>query len=96
MGKQYAGVEYYDTFKINDGMDLANLTEEEIRVLDACIWMVRNGSTIRKTAKEFGYSKSTLHRRIHHECRLTSYDLYGWVCSQLNVNMMKKGMVRNG
>lgn len=36
----------------------------EIRVLDVANYMIKSKSTIRKTAKVFGVSKSTIHKDI--------------------------------
>ena len=63
-----------------------NLDEEEKLVLRACIWMVDNQSTVRRTAANFGYSHSTFWRRIHKKCKELSPDLYKRVCYQMKVN----------
>lgn len=79
---------YYEDYQITKEYYL--LSKEEIKVLDACIWMVENRTSIRVTAKNCGYSKSTLHRRIHNECKELSLELYNLVKVQMKINIEKK------
>lgn len=79
---------YYDGYQITKEYYL--LDEEDIKVLDACIWMIDNRASIRVTAKNCEYSKSTFHRRIHKECKELSYELYKLVQAQMKINLEKK------
>lgn len=67
-----------------------DVTEEELRVLHACDWLVNNKSTIRVTAEKWDYSATTLWRRIHKECKEISPDLYKRVCYQMKLNLERR------
>lgn len=81
---------YYEGYEI-DCKGFYLLDYKERKVLDACIWMVDNRATIRETARNCGYSPSTLWRRIHKECRYLSTELYDRVCHQIKENKSKYG-----
>ena len=81
---------YYQTYDIPEKDFLSN---EELHVLYACCWMVDNRSTIRETAVNCGYSRSTLWRRIHNECRQLSPELYRCVVRQMQKNLERRGKV---
>lgn len=71
----------------NLSIPLNDLDETDTNILEACVWMVNNNATIRMTAKEFGYSTTTMWRRIHFRCSALSPSLYEKVCGQMNKNM---------
>lgn len=71
-----------------DSLMVFDLTEQDVHLLDACIFLVDNNYSIRKTAENVGYSKSTLHRRIHMNLRRLSYELYR--CTLIVLNNHKK------
>ena len=81
---------YYQNYEIPEKDYLSN---EELHVLYACCWMVDNRSTIRETAVNCDYSRSTLWRRIHNECRQLSPELYRCVVRQMQKNLEKRGKV---
>ena len=81
---------YYQNYKIPEKDFLSN---EELHVLYACCWMVDNRSTIRETAENCGYSRSTFWRRIHNECRQLSPELYRCVVRQMQKNLKRRGKV---
>ena len=81
---------YYQNYEIPEKDFLSN---EELHVLYACCWMVDNRSTIRETAVNCGYSRSTLWRRIHNECRQLSPELYRCVVRQIQKNLKRRGKV---
>ena len=81
---------YYQKYEIPEKDFLSN---EELHVLYACCWMVDNRSTIRETAVNFGYSRSTFWRRIHNECRQLSPELYRCVVRQMQKNLKRRGKV---
>ena len=76
---------YYHGYLLDD-IQSYELSTEQTKLLDACIWMVDNRSTIRYTASNCGYSKSTLHLKIHSECRKLSSELYKCVCNIFKYN----------
>ena len=81
---------YYQNYEIPEKDQLSN---EELHVLYACCWMVDNRSTIRETAVNCEYSRSTLWRRIHNECRQLSPELYRCVVRQMQKNLKRRGKV---
>ena len=81
---------YYQNYEIPEKDYLSN---EELHVLYACCWMVDNRSTIRETAVNCGYSRSTFWRRIHNECRQLSPELYRCVVRQMQKNLKRRGKV---
>ena len=81
---------YYQNYEIPEKDYLSN---EELHVLYACCWMVDNRSTIRETAVNCDYSRSTLWRRIHNECRQLSPELYRCVMKQMQKNLERRGKV---
>ena len=81
---------YYQNYEIPEKDYLSN---EELHVLYACCWMVDNCSTIRETAENCDYSRSTLWRRIHNECRQLSPELYRCVVRQMQKNLERRGKV---
>lgn len=80
----------YEITKLNFLLD-----EEEIKCIEACIFMVENKTSIRATAKNCCYRKSTFHRRIHSMCRDLSPELYEVVKRQMKENLKKRGCRRN-
>lgn len=76
---------YYENYLLDD-MDLWELTEKNKEILNMAIWIVDNRCSIRQCSKEFGKSKSQLHRDIHQKLRSISYELYQCVVSQLKTN----------
>lgn len=66
------------------------LTDKEYDLLDACYWMVENKATIRKTAENTDFSKSTLHYQIHHELKYLSPELYDAVKKQMKENIDRR------
>ena len=81
---------YYQNYEIPEK---DYLSSEELHVLYACCWMVDNRSTIRETAVNCDYSRSTLWRRIHNECRQLSPELYRSVVRQMQKNLKRRGKV---
>lgn len=81
---------YYQNYEIPEKDYLSN---EEKHVLYACCWMVDNCSTIRETAENCGYSRSTFWRRIHNERRQLSPELYRCVVRQMQKNLKRRGKV---
>lgn len=66
------------------------ISEKEWNILDASYWMVFNHATIRKTAENTNFSKSTLHYQIHHELKYLSPELYNAVKKQMKENMDRR------
>lgn len=76
---------YYENYLLDD-MDVWELTEKNKEILNMAIWIVDNRCSIQQCSKEFGKSKSQLHRDIHQKLRNISYELYQCVLSQLKTN----------
>lgn len=79
-----------------DGYELTknwyDMTEDEKTVVMACVSYAKHESTIRITAKLFGYSYTTLWRRMHNECAELSPDLYEDVKKRIKINMERIGL----
>ena len=73
-----------------DGNSRYDLSNDDILLLDACIWLVDNRASIRVTAKNMGFSKSSFHRSIHRRLRRLSNELYGCVEKQIRVNALHR------
>lgn len=71
-----------------EGKDYVN--SKELALLNACFWMVDNKETIRKTAENCYFAKSTLHYQIHHSLKYLSPDLYNEVKKQMKKNIKKR------
>ena len=52
------------------------LTDQDMNLLDTCIWIVDNNASIRQASKNWGYSTTTLHRYIHRRLKRLSWELY--------------------
>lgn len=59
-----------------------NLTDKEIEALEIGIWIVENKATMKQAAKKFGFSYSTIHRRIYNILHFLSWSLYTLVSDQ--------------
>jgi len=77
--------QYYENYLL-DNTNSWELTEKDKEILNMAIWIVDNRCSIRQCSKEFGKSKSQLHRDIHSKLRSISYELYQCVTSQLRIN----------
>lgn len=83
----YYGYENTDTYN-NYSLDVPEweLSNRDKRILDCACWIVDYKTSIRGCSKEFGISKSQLHRDIHNRLRKISYELYQCVKRQLKNN----------
>jgi hypothetical protein len=75
----------YNGYSLDDNIKY-DLSDKDRDLLDACIYLVDNRSSIRVTAKNYGYRKSSLHRYIHLRLPKLSHELFGLVKIQMNVN----------
>lgn len=80
---------YYKGYLLDD-MQNYELTNSDIDLLDACIWLVDNSCSIRNTADNCNISRSTLHRHIHQKLRCISLELYQCVCRVLRHNQRNR------
>lgn len=78
---------YYEGYEIT--VPKYELNKEETHVLEACVWLVDNRTTIRQTAINMEYSPTTFWRRIHNRCKELSPELYKVVCRQLKENHLR-------
>lgn len=62
------------------------LTDRQLNLLSACVWLVDNKSSLRVTSKNCLVSKSVLHSFIRNELRSLSFELYGCVDKVLRSN----------
>lgn len=75
--------QYYEGYLLDDIYQW-ELSDADKKLLDASIWLVDNRATIRQTAQNNMYSKSTLHRLILTRLRMLSSELYKCVQNILN------------
>lgn len=64
--------------------------ELEMRALRVAEWLVENKSTVRDTAKEFGYSKSTVHKDVTERLEYLDMSLYEEVRKVLDTNKAER------
>lgn len=72
-------INYYMGYLLDDGLCNFELTDDDRKLLDACIWMIDNKASIRCTAANQCMNKSTLHKHIHTKLNKLSYELYTYV-----------------
>ena len=72
-----------------DGITVYDLTLRQAKLLDACIFLVDNNTSLRTTARYTSFSKSTIHRFIHTELRSVSFELYKCAKRVLNSHLSK-------
>lgn len=77
--------EYYENYLMDDTL-LWELSDKDKEILNSAIYIVDNCCSIRECSKNFGISKSQLHRDIHSKVKKISYELYQCVIKQLKVN----------
>lgn len=58
----------------------------EQRTIDAAKYTIKNNSTIRQTAKQFGVSKSTIHKDLKQRLPKINYSLYEGVEEVIRIN----------
>ena len=85
---------YFKSYKISE--DYQYVSNEDMRILYACDWLVEQQTSIRKAAKYWGFSKSTLWRKIHKNCKDLSPELYKQVVKQLEENYSIRGEKKDG
>ena len=78
----------YNNYSL-DGITVYDLTLRQAKLLDACIFLVDNNTSLRTTARNTSYSKSTIHRFIHTELRSVSFELYECAKRVLNSHLSK-------
>ncbi len=61
-----------------------NFVDERATVLGR--YIVENNATVRKTATQFGVSKSTVHKDVSYRLKMLNYGLYKDVKSVLDTN----------
>ncbi len=61
-----------------------NFVEERAMILGR--YIVENNATVRNAAKQFGVSKSTVHKDVSHRLKMFNYGLYKDVKSVLDTN----------
>lgn len=66
------------------------LSPKEKLVVDMGIYLVENNSTVRKTAKKFGISKSTVHKNLVVSLKKIDYCLYKKTTAVLKKNKSER------
>lgn len=84
ISNEYNECKYYDNYLLD--MYTWQLSEIDKRILNTGIWIVENLCSIRQCSKEFGISKSQIHRDIHNKLKNISYELYKCVLKQFKAN----------
>ena len=62
----------------------------ENRVCEIAVYMIENGATVRKAAKHFGVSKSTVHKDLSQRLPLCNKSLYYQVRPVLEENKAQR------
>lgn len=79
----------------NDILNHLTPKQKDCLTIDIAYFIIDNKSTIRKTAKRFKISKSTVHRYIHDRLPRLDFILYEKVLEILSINFKEKH-VRGG
>ncbi len=67
----------------------------ESRIIKEAEYIAETGSTVRKTAKMFHFSKSTVHKDVTERLKFLDYELYKKVKVVLELNL-KERHIRGG
>lgn len=67
----------------------------ESRIIKEGEYIAETGATVRKTAKIFHFSKSTVHKDVTERLKILDYELYKKVKAVLEVNL-KERHIRGG
>ena len=62
----------------------------EKRVRDLAVYMIETGATVRSAARQFGISKSTVHKTLTQRLRQCNYPLYLQVREILDKNKRER------
>lgn len=62
----------------------------ETRVIDIAKYVIKNKATVRKAAKNFGISKSTVHTDLRYRLPKLDKSLYNQVDKILNINLSER------
>ena len=62
----------------------------EERAIEIATYIVENNATVRQTAKQFGVSKSTVHKDVAERLQTVNPQLYGQVRHVLEVNKAQR------
>ena len=65
-------------------------TNLEKRACELAVYMIETGATVRAAAKQFGISKSTVHKALTQRLRLCNYPLYLQVREVLDKNKRER------
>lgn len=69
-------INQYRGYLLDDSMQNFELTSNEKKLLDACVYLVDNRCAIRCAASNCDVAKSTLHHYIHTKLKSISFELY--------------------
>lgn len=65
-------------------------TNIEERACDLAVYIIENKSTVRAAAKQFGISKSTVHKDLTERLKTVNPALYGSVRELLDINKAER------
>ena len=65
-------------------------TNLEQRACELAVYMIETGATVRRAAKQFGISKSTVHKALTYRLRQCNYPLYLQVRQILDKNKQER------
>ena len=65
-------------------------TNLEARACELAVYMIETGATVRAAAKQFGISKSTVHKTLTQRLRQCNYTLYLQVREVLDKNKQER------
>ena len=60
------------------------------RIVDEAEYIIKNGATVRATAKVFLFSKSTVHKDVTDRLKSIDFDLYKKVRKVIEVNLAER------
>ena len=62
----------------------------EERAIELAEYIIENGATVREAAKQFGVSKSTVHKDVSERLKYIDYSLYKRVKEILDFNLSER------
>ena len=62
----------------------------EKRACELAVYMIETGATVRSAARQFGISKSTVHKDLSHRLKQYNYGLYLQVRQILDINKQER------
>lgn len=84
MRNENVDITKYDGYQL-DGITIYDMCEADKRLMDAIAWMIDNNASFEKTAENFDYPKTSLHRHFHRMLPHLSFEMYRIAAVQLKL-----------